>query len=145
MEIIPPYLRIYQQILLAHHTFPLTLLIFCVLALFTLAMSTMDPSITSSIFLPYKRLPDRLVRGEGVYLYDDKVKRYLDMLAGIAVIALGYKDPELTQAICNQAKELLHISNLFENPWQEDFPQRWSRENPAQRHLPPHPLPKWHL
>lgn len=69
----------------------------------------------------YKRLPVRFVRGEGVYLYDDKGKRYLDMLAGIAVNALGYKDPELTQAICNQAKELLHISNLFENPWQEEL------------------------
>jgi acetylornithine/N-succinyldiaminopimelate aminotransferase len=69
----------------------------------------------------YKRLPVKFVRGEGVYLYDDKGKRYLDMLAGIAVNALGYKDPELTEAICNQAKELLHISNLFENPWQEEL------------------------
>ena len=43
------------------------------------------------------------------------------MLAGFAVNALGYKDPELPQAICNQAKELLHITNLFENPWQEEL------------------------
>ena len=53
-------------LLLAHHTFPHTLLIFCVLALFTMAMSTMVPSITSSIFLPFKSLAKiiRRVRGK---------------------------------------------------------------------------------
>ncbi|MFN4012727.1 MAG: aspartate aminotransferase family protein [Aquificaceae bacterium] len=69
----------------------------------------------------YKRLPVKFVRGEGVYLYDDKGKRYLDMLAGIAVNALGYGDVELTEALCKQAREILHISNLFENPWQEEL------------------------
>ncbi|MFN7065810.1 MAG: aspartate aminotransferase family protein [Aquificaceae bacterium] len=69
----------------------------------------------------YKRLPVSFVRGEGVYLYDDKGRRYLDMLAGIAVNSLGYSDPELTEAICQQTKELIHISNLFENPWQEEL------------------------
>ena len=52
----PLSLRTLFLLLFAHHTFPLTLLIFCVLALFTLAMSTIVPSITSSIFLPYKSL-----------------------------------------------------------------------------------------
>ncbi len=69
----------------------------------------------------YKRLPVKFVRGEGVYLYDEKGKRYLDFLSGIAVNSLGYGDPELTEAICRQAKELLHVSNLFENPWQEEL------------------------
>ena len=69
----------------------------------------------------YKRLPVRFVKGEGVYLYDDQGRKYLDFLAGIAVNALGYADPELTKAICDQAQSLLHISNLFENPWQEDL------------------------
>lgn len=68
----------------------------------------------------YKRLPVRFVKGEGVYLYDEKGKRYLDFLAGIAVNSLGYSDPDLTQAICQQAQRLLHVSNLFENPWQEE-------------------------
>ncbi len=69
----------------------------------------------------YSRLPVRFLRGEGVYLYDDKGKRYLDFLAGIAVCSLGHAHPRLTEAICAQAKELLHISNLFENPWQEEL------------------------
>ena len=69
----------------------------------------------------YKRLPVRFVKGEGVYLYDDQGRKYLDFLAGIAVNVLGYADPELTKAICDQAQSLLHISNLFENPWQEDL------------------------
>ncbi len=69
----------------------------------------------------YRRLPVRFTKGEGVYLYDDKGKRYLDMVAGVAVNALGYGDPELTKALCEQAKNLIHISNLFENPWQEEL------------------------
>lgn len=69
----------------------------------------------------YKRLPVKFIKGEGVYLYDDKGKRYLDMVAGIAVNVLGYKDKELINAICRQARELIHISNLFENPWQEEL------------------------
>jgi acetylornithine aminotransferase/acetylornithine/N-succinyldiaminopimelate aminotransferase len=52
-------------------------------------------------------------RGEGVYLYDINGKKYLDMLAGIAVNTLGYSHPKLTNAICKQAKKLIHTSNLF--------------------------------
>ncbi len=69
----------------------------------------------------YRRLPVSFVRGDGVYLYDDKGRRYLDMVAGIAVNALGYNHPELTRAICEQAQRLMHVSNLFINPWQEEL------------------------
>ncbi|RMH80883.1 MAG: aspartate aminotransferase family protein [Acidobacteria bacterium] len=69
----------------------------------------------------YRRLPVRFVKGEGAYLYDDKGRRYLDFLSGIAVNSLGYGDPEFTEALCQQARELLHVSNLFENPWQEEL------------------------
>jgi acetylornithine aminotransferase/acetylornithine/N-succinyldiaminopimelate aminotransferase len=69
----------------------------------------------------YSRLPVRFVRGEGVYLYDEKGRRYLDLLAGIAVCSLGHSDPDLVRAICSQAGKLLHVSNLFENPWQEEL------------------------
>ncbi len=61
----------------------------------------------------YARFPVSFERGEGVYLYDDKGKRYIDMLAGIAVNTLGYNHPVLTEAICNQSKKILHVSNLF--------------------------------
>ncbi|MGB9873604.1 MAG: aspartate aminotransferase family protein [Hydrogenobacter sp.] len=68
----------------------------------------------------YARLPVRFVRGEGVYLFDEKGNRYLDLVGGIAVNVLGYSDPDLIKAICEQAQKLMHISNLFENPWQEE-------------------------
>lgn len=61
----------------------------------------------------YARYPIAFEKGEGVYLYDIKGKKYLDMLAGIAVNTLGYSHPKLTEVICNQAKKVLHTSNLF--------------------------------
>lgn len=54
-----------------------------------------------------------LVKGEGVYLWDDQGKRYLDALAGIAVCGLGYNHPAVTRAICEQAERLIHCSNLY--------------------------------
>ncbi len=61
----------------------------------------------------YARYPVSFVRGEDVYLYDTEGKKYLDMLSGIAVNSLGYSHPELTDALCNQIKQLIHTSNLF--------------------------------
>ncbi len=61
----------------------------------------------------YARFPVSFVRGEGVYLYDTEGKKYIDMLAGIAVNTLGYNYKPLVEAICNQAKKILHVSNLF--------------------------------
>jgi acetylornithine/N-succinyldiaminopimelate aminotransferase len=52
-------------------------------------------------------------RGEGVYLYDTEGNQYLDFVAGIAVNALGYHDPDVTQAITAQAQQLIHVSNLY--------------------------------
>ncbi|MDO4911512.1 MAG: acetylornithine transaminase [Corynebacterium sp.] len=53
------------------------------------------------------------VRGEGCWLIDNEGKRYLDLLAGIAVNALGYAHPDVVKAISEQAATLGHISNLF--------------------------------
>jgi acetylornithine aminotransferase/acetylornithine/N-succinyldiaminopimelate aminotransferase len=65
------------------------------------------------LFPNYARLPYSFVKGEGCYLYDKDGKKYLDMLSGIAVNQLGYNHPKLTESICRQAKEIIHISNLF--------------------------------
>jgi acetylornithine aminotransferase/acetylornithine/N-succinyldiaminopimelate aminotransferase len=65
------------------------------------------------LFPNYARFPVSFEKGEGVYLYDTEGKRYIDMLAGIAVNTLGYAHPELTGAICEQASKILHVSNLF--------------------------------
>ncbi|WP_299227974.1 aspartate aminotransferase family protein [Sulfurihydrogenibium sp.] len=65
------------------------------------------------LFPNYARLPISYVKGEGCYLYDEDGKKYLDMLSGIAVNQLGYNHPKLTESICRQAKEIIHVSNLF--------------------------------
>lgn len=62
----------------------------------------------------YARFDISFERGEGVYLYDSRGKKYLDMLAGIAVNTLGYNHKKLTDAICEQSKKIIHISNLFQ-------------------------------
>ncbi len=54
-----------------------------------------------------------LERGEGVYLYDTEGRQYLDFVAGIAVNALGYGDPEVAQIVAEQAARLIHVSNLY--------------------------------
>lgn len=51
--------------------------------------------------------------GEGVYLFDSDGNRYLDFMAGIAVNALGYGDPQWVDAVSDQAQRLAHVSNLF--------------------------------
>lgn len=61
----------------------------------------------------YSRLPITFVRGEGVWLWDESGKRYLDALAGIAVNTLGHAHPKLVKAICEQAGSLIHTSNLY--------------------------------
>lgn len=69
----------------------------------------------------YARLPVAFTRGEGVWLWDEQGKRYLDAVAGVAVNGLGHAHPKLTQAICEQAKTLIHTSNLYQIPKQEQL------------------------
>lgn len=52
-------------------------------------------------------------RGEGVYVWDTTGKKYLDLLSGIAVNALGYADTTMIEAITEQASKLAHVSNFF--------------------------------
>ncbi len=61
----------------------------------------------------YLRYPAALTTGRGCRLYDEEGKEYLDFLSGIAVCSLGHCHPEVTEAICNQANELVHVSNLY--------------------------------
>ena len=72
----------------------------------------------------YARLPVRFVKGKGIYLYDDKGKRYIDLISGIGVNVLGYGDEGMLRVIKEQSEALLHISNLFENPWQEELAEK---------------------
>jgi predicted acetylornithine/succinylornithine family transaminase len=70
-------------------------------------------SQTSALLGNYKRAPQELVDGDGVYLVDADGKRYLDFVSGIAVNALGYGDAGLKQALHAAADGLIHVSNLY--------------------------------
>ena len=72
-------------------------------------------------FGPPKRV---LVRGEGCYVWDDQGKRYLDLLAGIAVNALGHAHPAVVETLTRQAGTLGHVSNFFATPQQIALAER---------------------
>ena len=72
-------------------------------------MSACEKNICST----YARLPVVFVRGKGCRLWDDQGKEYLDFLAGIAVCNLGHSHPDLARVMCEQAQQLIHVSNLF--------------------------------
>ncbi len=61
----------------------------------------------------YMRQPVTFVKGEGVWLWDDKGEKYLDALAGVAVNGLGHAHPKLVRAISEQASKLIHVSNIY--------------------------------
>jgi len=61
----------------------------------------------------YGRLPVVLVKGEKCRVWDAEGKEYLDFVAGIGVCNLGHCHPKVVQAVCDQAKKLLHVSNLY--------------------------------
>ena len=74
----------------------------------------------SHVMNTYARQPVAFVRGEGVWLWDETGKKYLDALAGIAVNTLGYAHPRLTKALGERlASGVLHTSNLWRIPMQE--------------------------
>ncbi len=63
----------------------------------------------------YARVPVAFVRGEGTVLWDSEGRRYLDFLGGLAVTSLGHAHPGVAAGIADQARTLLHVSNLYYN------------------------------
>ena len=63
----------------------------------------------------YGRTQVAFVRGEGTKLWDSEGKEYLDFVGGIAVTSLGHAHPAVADAIADQARTLLHVSNLYYN------------------------------
>jgi len=61
----------------------------------------------------YARLPVAFVKGRGCRLWDADGKEYLDFLSGISVVGTGHCHPKVVQAICEQAAQIMHTSNLF--------------------------------
>lgn len=71
-------------------------------------------TIPEAPFLPtYAQAPVCFVRGDGALLFDTEEKSYIDCVAGIAVVSVGHCNPEVTQAIQEQAARLVHVSNLY--------------------------------
>src|SRR6204780_2366403 len=61
----------------------------------------------------YSRFDLVLERGKGAYVWDIHGKRYLDLGGGIAVCALGHASPDITEALIEQSRQLVHVSNLY--------------------------------
>ncbi|HEY0390430.1 MAG TPA: aspartate aminotransferase family protein [Solirubrobacterales bacterium] len=61
----------------------------------------------------YRRAPVEFVRGEGTLLWDAEGREYLDFLAGISVCTVGHCNPDVVEAVREQAGRLMHTSNLF--------------------------------
>lgn len=72
----------------------------------------------------YAPMPVRIVRGDGVWLYDEQDRAYLDTISGIGVCSLGHSHPAVTGAIADQAGKLLHTANLIEIPGQRELGER---------------------
>ncbi|MGC8703727.1 MAG: aspartate aminotransferase family protein [Thiomonas sp.] len=78
----------------------------------------------SHVMQTYARQPIALSHGEGAWVWDTQGKRYLDALSGIAVNTLGHAHPRLVAAIADQAGKLIHTSNLYQIPLQEQLADR---------------------
>ncbi len=65
------------------------------------------------MFHTYGRFPVTLVRGEGCRVWDEEGREYLDFVGGIAVCALGHCSPLVTEALDEQSRKLVHVSNLY--------------------------------
>ena len=72
----------------------------------------------------YERNPILFVDGKGVYLVDENGTKYLDLLSGIGVNALGYGHPAIEEAIAKQSRALIHTSNLFYHEGQAELALR---------------------
>ena len=61
----------------------------------------------------YNRKKVSFVKGDGVYLWDDNGKKYLDALCGLAVTSLGHSNLDISEVLARQSKTLIHTSNAF--------------------------------
>lgn len=69
--------------------------------------------MSDALMTNYAPLPVTFEKGDGTWLVDTDGKRYLDALSGIAVCGLGHTHPAVTEAICQQAAQLVHTSNIY--------------------------------
>ena len=96
-------------------------------------MSNVTALEAQHVLQTYKRQPVVFVRGEGSRLFDEDGKRYLDFISGIGVCVLGHAHPGLAAAIADQAKTLIHISNLYYHPLQGQLAAKLASMSGLQR------------
>src|SRR3989449_1624710 len=89
----------------------------------------------SHLMNTYSRIPVAFARGQGVWVWDESGKRYLDALAGIAVNTLGHGHPKLTRAIAEQSARLIHASNLYRIAEQEKLDRKSTRLNSSHGYI----------
>jgi len=80
---------------------------------FRFSMATLSSLYSENIMPTYGRFDLDIARGVGCRVWDFEGREYLDFGAGIAVCSLGHAHPEVTEAVCQQAGTLVHVSNLY--------------------------------
>lgn len=83
---------------------------------------------TTHVMPTYNRYPVAFDFGEGVWLYDTDGNKYLDAISGIAVCPLGHRHPAFTEAMTRQLNRLVHTSNLYQIPLQDELADRLCRD-----------------
>ena len=84
-------------------------------------MSAFIEAASPHVMTTYGRLPIALSHGQGVWVWDVNGKKYLDGLGGIAVNTLGHNHPRLVPALQDQVAKLIHTSNYYHVPLQEEL------------------------
>ena len=90
----------------------------------TMTLDDIQAREARHVLQTYRRAPVTFVRGQGVRLYDADGREYLDLLSGIGVASLGHSHPGLAEAVADQARTLIHTSNLFYHPFQGQLAER---------------------
>ncbi|HEY0379561.1 MAG TPA: aspartate aminotransferase family protein [Pyrinomonadaceae bacterium] len=79
----------------------------------------------------YYQEPLALVRGEGMYVWDDKGDRYLDCFGGVLTVSVGHANPKVNAAIIEQVKTISHTSTLYCNKPQSDLAEKLAEIAPG--------------
>jgi predicted acetylornithine/succinylornithine family transaminase len=96
-------------------------------------MSNVTALEAQHVLQTYKRQPVVFVRGEGTRLFDENGRAYLDFLSGIGVCVLGHAHPGLAAVIAEQARTLIHTSNLYYHPLQGQLAAKLAAMSGLQR------------
>ena len=81
----------------------------------------------------YSRFDIVFENGKGTYIYDDKGNEYLDFVSGISVNCLGHASPVITDALTEQSKKLVHISNLYYSKPQLELAEKLTENSEMER------------